>query len=499
VTSLRAALVALALLLTPVVAAQSRLQVVLPEAPNSLDPAEARSASELLVVNQIYETLFRFTPEGALEGHLAADWSYATATRLRVRLTPGVSFSDGAPLDALAVQASLERLLERLRHEPGARLLEAVTSVEVQDALKVVIVTAEPYAPLMAHLAHPATAIVPGGHGRDLARGPIGSGAYELAEWLPDERIVLRANDDYRNSAPAVPEIEFRTEPDEDALIAGLSSGALHLAPGASGHVAHALKGNLIGETVTVAVLPGWSAVQLGVNAAHPKLASLNVRQALALAVDKNSLVESVPDGLAQPAVSALPPSVRLAPQGLDEPYPYEPDAARDLLAAEGLTDLTLTLDLVADPELEAVAEALAHMLAGVGVNLETRVLTASQYRAQLEDRDLQLFLTRWSTSTLDPDQTLYSALHSSAIPAGNASHYRVAAVDSLLAEARNSTSEVVRAADYLDVIETVLTDLPVISLYYPQVAVATGAALTLHGPAPAWFLIDLALATLAD
>ena len=492
---LRAALAALALLLFPVVFAQSRLQVALPETPLSLDPAEARNASELLVVNQIYETLFRFTPEGALAGRLAADWSYTTATRLRVRLTPGVSFSDRAPLDASAVQASLERLLERLQREPGARLLEAVTSVGVLGALTVVIVDAEPYAPLMAHLAHPATAIVPGGHGRDLDRAPVGSGAYELAEWLPDDRIVLRANETYHHGVPAVTAVEFRTEPNEDALIAGFHSGALHLAPGAPGHVIHALTG----ATASVVVLPGWSAVQLGVNAAHPKLASLNVRLALALAVDKSSIVEAVPGGLAAPAVSALPPTVRLAPEGLDEPYPYEPEAARSLLATEGLTGLTLTLDLVEDPELVAVAEALTDMLAGVGVTLETRVLSASQYRAQLEDRDLQLFLTRWSTPTLDPDETLFSALHSSAIPFSNASRYRVAAVDALLTEARNSTSEVVRAADYLDVLETVLNDLPVITLYYPQVAVVTGDALTLQGPAPAWFLIDLARATLAD
>ena len=74
-----------------------------------------------------------------------------------------------------------------------------------------------------------------------------------------------------------------------------------------------------------------------------------------------------------------------------------------------------------------------------------------------------------------------------------------MAAVDALLTEARNSTSEVVLAADYLDVLETGLTDLPVITLYYPQVAVAGSAALALQGAAPAWFLIDLARATLAD
>ena len=137
-------------------------------------------------------------------------------------------------------------------------------------------------------------------------------------------------------------------------------------------------------------------------------------------------------------------------------------------------------------------------MLAGVGVNPKRaswrRPSTEPSWRTATCNSSSRAGARRRSTQTRRS-----SAPCTSAIPAGNASRHRVAAVDALLKEARNSTSEVVRAADYLDVIETVLTDLPVITLYYPQVTVASGAALTLHGSAPAWFLIDLARTTLAD
>ena len=253
-----------------------------------------------------------------------------------MRLTPGVSFSDGAR-STRSRSGVAERLLSgyNVTRLPPAR---GVTGVEVQDALTVVIVTAEPYAPLMAHLAHPATAIVPGGHGRDLDRAPVGSGAYELAEWLPNERIVLRANVDHRNGAPAVPEVEFRTEPNEDALIAGLRNGELHLAPGAraSGARADRRNGNRSGS----AELERGAA---GCERRSPQAGLPQRAQALALAVDKSLPGGGSAGGLAEPRSPPCRPRSGSAPRWLDEPYPYEPEAARGLLATEGLTELTLT------------------------------------------------------------------------------------------------------------------------------------------------------------
>lgn len=491
---LRGALAALALLLLPFGAAQERLSLAIPEEPDTLDPAVATVDSALMVTGQIYETLFRITGEGEIRGLLAANWSYASATRLTVSLVPDVSFSDGAPLDAAAVQASLTRFLDPGTHRPDPTLLAPVIAVEVQDATTVVIVTSQPFAPLTAHLAHPSTAIVPGGHGRDLHTRPVGSGPFQLVEWLPATRLTLQSNPDYWGGPPPISELEFLVDLSPQDLVTRLSSGALH---GAYQLPAAVLEDLRERPGVHTTVRTGWSAVQLGVNSTNPKLAPLGVRQALALALDKGSLIEAVPGGLAEPAVAALPPTVRLVPPPTSEPYPYEPEAARALLHEEGRPVTDLTLDLMQDPELEAVAQALKRTLAEVGLTLQVRVLPPDLHQAQLQSPDLQLFLTRWNTTTFDPDQTLFRALHSTNIPTGNAARYRVAAVDALLQEARNSTSDTVRAADYLDVLETVLTDLPVITLYYPQYVVAKATALTGEELGPAWYLLDLRHAAL--
>lgn len=486
-----AALAALWLAAPPALA-QAGLTLWLPAEPDSLDPATADLESSYVVTTQIYETLFSLSPTGELSGLLATDWSYADATRLRIRLARDAVFSDGAPVDAAAVQASLTRLLVSRGTDPA--LLEAVTAVAVVDDYTVVIQTAEPYAPLMAHLAHPATAIVPGGHGRDLASAPVGSGPYALEQWRPADRLVLRANPHYRGDAPTTQELTFLVEPQPDELLALLRSGDLHLALALPPAVYSALASE---EGLVTDLRTGGSAVQLGINSTHPALADLNVRQALALAIDKLTLVDAVPGGLATPAVAALPPTVRLVPEGPAEPYSYEPDAARSMLEQEGLRAASFTLDLPDDPELVSVAEALAGMLAEVGVSLELRVLAPAQFRSQLTSDEVQLFLTRWNTPTFDPDQTLFHALHSATMPTGNHSRYRVAAVDALLQEARNSTSQVVRAAAYADVLETVLTDLPVITLYYPRYAVAKVPALTGEQVGPAWYQLDLRRAAL--
>lgn len=498
VNLLRAAATTLLLLLLTSATAQVRLTVAIPEDPGSLDPAAATSTSALLVTNQVYDTLFDISPEGQVEGRLAAEWSYADATRLRVRLVPDVTFSDGAPLDAAAVQASLLRFLALREERPAGALLETVTAVEVQDALTVVVETSEPFAPLTAHLAHPATAIVPGGRGRDLAVEPVGSGPFELVEWLPSERLLLRANSDHRGDPPPIPELELLVGLSTDALLEGLGTGAVDLAVGLAPH-AFGSAAALSDGSAELELRTGWSAVHLGMNARHAALAEVEVRQALALAIDKGSLVDALPSGSALPASAVLPPTVRLAPALSEEAYPYEPEAARSLLAEAGRQELTLTLDLESDPELEVVALELRRMLADVGVTLELRVHEPDRFQQQLESPELQLYLARWSTPTLDPDQTLHRVFHSGNIPQGNASRYRVAAVDALLQEARNSTSEAVRSADYLDVAEAVLTDLPVITLYYPRFAVARSARLSTAQVGVPWFRLDLAGADLRD
>src|SRR5690606_29426726 len=103
----------------------------------------------------------------------------------------------------------------------------------------------------------------------------------------------------------------------------------------------------------------GWGSVHVGFNTANPKLGDVRVRQALAHAIDKQLIAEELLGGLAEVAVAPIPPTVRFAASDLQEPYPYDVDRAKELLAQAGAQGLKLTLDVYQNPDLENVAQVL--------------------------------------------------------------------------------------------------------------------------------------------
>ena len=123
----RIVLLALVLLLPAVAAAQGRLTTAIGSNPPTLDPQKTFNGFSFAITNQVYETLFRVTPQGEIEGLLAAGWEYLDPSTLRVTLRDGVSFSDGPPLDAAAVKASLERLLDPATAAPGRFVVSAIS------------------------------------------------------------------------------------------------------------------------------------------------------------------------------------------------------------------------------------------------------------------------------------------------------------------------------------------------------------------------------------
>lgn len=487
-------LLVLALLL-PLAAAQDQLSTAIGSNPPTLDPQKTFNGFSFAITNQIYETLFVVTPEGEIEGLLADEWEYLDENRLQVRLVEGVTFSDGTPLNAEAVRASLLRLLDPATAAPGRFVVSAIQDVEVVDETTVVIVTAAPFAPLLAHLAHPVAAIVPAAAGDALARNPVGSGPFELVEWQQSNQILLRANDDYWGGRPAIDEVLYRIVPEVSTQIVELRSGGLDILFNIPPDNYAALQNDANIETEAYL---GWGSVLLGLNTANPKLADLQVRQAIAHAIDKSLIIDEFLSGLAEPGVAPIPPTVRFAASDLADPYPYDPEAAHALLAAAGAEGLALTLDVYQNPDLEAVAQVLQFMLAEVGIDLNIRVQEFAAYSEQTVSDDLELYLTSWGTVTLDADYALYAFFHSSEIPENNSSRYQVAAVDALLDEARANPDEAVREAAYRDVQEVVLNDAPMITLYYPLSTVAKRPVLTGEVVRFSWINLDLRDATLS-
>ena len=491
----RTALLVLVLVVTAFAAAEGRLTTAIGSNPPTLDPQKTFNGFSFAITNQVYETLFRVTPEGEIEGLLAASWEYLDPSTLRVTLRDGVKFTDGTALGAAAVKASLERLLDPATAAPGRFVVSAIEAVEVVDDVTLDIKTGEPFAPLLAHLAHPVAAIVPVAHGDDLARNPVGSGPYELVSWEQSNQLLLTANPDYWGGAPAIGEVLYRIIPEISTQLVELRSGGIDILFNIPPDAFETLAADTKFETRSYL---GWGSMMLGMNTANPKLSDLRVRQAIAHAIDKSLIIDEFLRGLAEPGVVPIPPTVRFAASDLAEPYPYEPDTAKDLLAEAGATGVKLTLDIYQNPDLEAVAQVLQFMLSEVGIELTIRVQEYAAYVEQTEKDDLELYASSWGTVTLDADYTLYAFFHSSEIPGNNTSRYQVAAIDALLDEARATPDDAIRAAAYRDVQEMVLADVPMVTLYYPLSTIAKWPVLQGEVVRFSWINLDLRQATLS-
>lgn len=463
--------------------------------PPTLDPQVTFNGFSFHVTNQIFETLVRVTPEGDIIPGLATEWSYPDPNTLRLTLREGVTFHDGGIFDAPAAAASFERILNPGITAPGRFVLTAISEVRVVDLYTLELVTTNPFAPLLAHLAHPVAAIVPVGQADAIARNPIGTGPYTFVRWVDGSEVVLRANPNYWGGAPAIENVVVRIIPEVSTQIVELRSGGVDMIFNLPADNFLSLQGD---ANVVPGSLPGWGSAHLGINTANPKLADLRVRQAIAHAIDKALITDEFFRGLASPAVAPIPGTVLYSAE-LDEPYPYDVEGAKALLAEAGASGLKLRLDVFSNPDLESVAQVLQFSFAEVGIDLEVRVQDFSAWTQVVESDAAELYLTTWGTVTLDADYTLYAFFHSSQIPANNRSRWADPAIDALLQEGRDNPDPAARAAAYLAVQQAAVEALPMVTLYYPLFTYAKRPSVEGEVLAFSWILLDLRNASLVD
>src|SRR5690606_13819017 len=225
------------------------------------------------------------------------------------------------------------------------------------------------------------------------ARRPVGSGPYVFESWTQGDSVVLTANEGYWGGTPAIDRVVYRIIPEVSTQVVELRSGGLDVLFNIPADSFRQLEGMASLETDSFL---GWGSVHLGFNTTSPKLQDIRVRQAIAHAIDKQLIVDELLSGLAQVGVAPVPTTVRFAASDLEEPYPYDADRARELLAQAGAEGLTLTLDVYQNPDLEAVAQVLQAMLADVGVTVEVRVQEFAAYSETLQSDDVEMYLTSW-------------------------------------------------------------------------------------------------------
>jgi peptide/nickel transport system substrate-binding protein len=476
---------------------------ILESSPNNLDPRQGTDAQSERVGPLIFDALVKMDAHYNLTPWLATSWEQqpdATggAAEWVFHLRDGVRFQDGRPLEAADVAWTIESLIDPALTAklPGGTLVSAkagafasVDHVEARDRLTVVVHMKRPDAGLVFNLSDEQFGVVPRGSGADFGQHPVGSGPYRFVSQVQDKDVMIERWPGCWSAALSVnghpphteiQRVEFDVVPDTITAALELQK---HSADAASNvltpDMVYALR-NAPG--LATATGRGANVFYLNFNVADPMLRDKRVRQAVALSIDRPTIIASLDRGHAQLADTLLPPGhwARANDAELAQ-YPYDPARAATLLDAAGYparkdgVRLRLTLKISTDESTRLLAAVLQQQMRASGIALDLRAAEFGTFYADVTHGAFQMYVLKWTGSNEDPDIFRYMYSSQSFPPKGaNRGHYVNARIDALLARAANETGpadqvQAQRRADYIEVQKILADELPSVPLWYPD------------------------------
>lgn len=445
--------------------------------PQSLDPHAVTAVNDFRILMNVYDGLVRYG-DGTLEVEpaLATDWEISEdGLTYTFNLRDDVQFHDGSDFDADAVVFNFERMLDEDHpyHDTGpfplSFFFSAIDTVEALDSHTVEFTLNEPFAPFLSNLAYPTGLIASPeairAHEDEFGRNPSGTGAFRFEEWQSNTRVVVSRNEDYWDGAPELEAVVFRPITDANTRVAEMLSGGIDLMV----EVPPTSLNQFDGPDFTVHEQAGPHLWFLILNAKEGPFADKRVRQAANYAIDKQALVDDVLEGTATVAAGPTPAAFSWAYNEALDPYPYDPDRARALLAEAGVEEAELTFLVteggsgMLDPVPMGTAIQADLEAVGFDVSIETYEWNSflGVVNPGLEDK-ADLAQMAWMTN--DPDTLPFLALRTEAFPENggfNSGYYSNPEVDELLEAARASTDQAERARLYREMQEIVHEDAP--------------------------------------
>ena len=447
----------------------------------SLDPIRANEENTASVLGEIVETLTTVDANGKV--------GFGLATRAEndgrdVRLTLGDAiFSDGKPVTADDVKASLDRAMDAtLLPLETSTYLGDVESVETSGPKTVVLHLKQPSGTILAKLSSPQVAIVPARYRHRAIVQPadlVGSGPYRMTEYRPAQRAVLEPNPHWKG-ALAVRRIEVIPITDPSSLLNRFRSGDVDLLQVASSDVATILAAKDLRPLATL--LPTTKFIYLLMQpSAYAPFRDVRVRRALAMALDREKLAGDLVRGDARPAGRILPSG--LAPDASLLPT-YDLATAQRLLAEAGYPEgrglPPLTFGFNEANRLNPIVDFVPTSLRALGIKVQTRPFGLS-FMDEIQKGKLPMALSGWGAPYPDPQAVLSVLLRSDS--ATNYSGYASSAYDAADTKAQGSG----RAEDWKAAERIAAADVPILPLYsQPKVWLVakrlTGVSLSTYG-----------------
>jgi len=462
-------LAALSFVLSFEVVAQNSASIVIAQTTDAstLDPAFRVDTTTGNNILHIYDPLMMRGPDMEVVPWLAESVEKISDYVWEVQLKRGVFFTNGEALNAAAVRFSLERILDPEMQSPMKRWFVTIASiddVEIVDdyTLRFTTSSLDPLFTVRMTFLFPVPPLYVQRVGDSyFGLHPIGTGPYELVEWVRDDHITLRAKSDYWTGIPPIQDVTFRVVPEELSRVAALLNGEADLITSISPYQAEFLRG-VSGMRIESAAGSRVITVDFDIDVGPAD--QLKFRQLVSYAIDRDEIIEGLLRGFAQPVTASLSPGTPGWVKDADDyTYPYDPVMARQLAEELGLTGQEILMRAsTSDPDHQDIVLAIASQLADVGITVKISMEEWGSWFADLKNHDQSaLYLNSQGNVWIDPYPQLDAFYHSQ----GFISCYRNTEVDALLAASNEVLGEA-RAAIFGQILKILEDDAAGVPLF---------------------------------
>ncbi|MGL5427990.1 MAG: ABC transporter substrate-binding protein, partial [Cetobacterium sp.] len=263
---------------------------------------------------------------------------------------------------------------------------------------------------------------------------------------------------------PAIEFIEVKPIPEENSRVIAVETGEHHI----TGDV-DSIGRKILGDKADVRVeeISSLGVGYLGLNTSKGALEDKRVRQAIAMGIDRDLIIEAVLSGAVQKANSILGPGV-VGYSKDTKPLEYNPEAAKKLLVEAGYENLELVLATSNNELRKQMAEIIQAQLKEIGINIKIEILEWAAFLNTTSTGKCDLFMLGWSNSSGDADYGMGSMLHSSMMgSSGNRSFFNNPEFDALLDSGKVELDTAKRAELYAEAQDIMNEEVPILPIYF--------------------------------
>ncbi|KAA3597995.1 MAG: ABC transporter substrate-binding protein [Calditrichaeota bacterium] len=431
--------------------------------PPSLDPAHGTDTTSGNILLRMFDGLVQFEPKTMeVIPAVAESWEIEDSRVFTFKIRKGVKFHNGREVKAEDFKYSFERTLDpetvSERQWVLSPILGAteftdgkageVKGIEVIDDYTLRLTLEKSFAPFLSMLCMESASVVPkeavDEFGSDqFARNPIGCGPFKFVEWQSDISVTVEAFDDYYgDKSETIDKVKFMVIPSIPTALEAYKNGEIdfldELPPGQIQNI----RDNSPDD------VKEWSQIgtyYIGFNHEKPPFKdNVKLRKAINYAIDRQKIANIIEEGLAIPASGILSPGIPGHNPNFS-PYKYDLEKAKQLMAEAGYPEgkglPTIKIWYNTHDRHQRIVQYVQQELKKIGVNLEIKNLDWAAYLKALDSGEPEMYRMGWLVDYVDPDNFLYTLLHTSQIGApGNYARYTSAKFDSLVELGRHLT-----------------------------------------------------------